>query len=366
MSHCRATITAAVLALLAWAVPAVCGQKAGGVQVKNPAESLVWPPPPAPARIKWIAQYRNEFDVGAKKHHSFMDRLAGKGQDALWLQRPLSVAVDAAGVIFVGDFGLGIVGFDPAKQRMWLFSAVSKTSLATPAGIAVDSKFVYAADANTNTLAVFDKEGHFLQSLGPNDGIKRPVGVAVDEARDLLLVVNGGDHQVLMFNRALKLQKKIGQRGEKEGQFNFPTYCCFIPGTGFAIADTANFRVQIFDYNGKYLRAFGKAGDTSGTFARPKGLAVDPDGNLYVVDATFGNFQIFRLDGQVLTAVGQGGGDRGMFQVPSGIAINKDGAIYIADEMNRRIQRFQYLPEAKKEGGEKKAAPASASNASNP
>lgn len=366
MFNGRPTVTAAVLALLACASPAVCGQKAGTAPAHAESLVLVWPSPPAPARVKWVAQYRNEFDVGAKKRHSFMDRLAGKGQDAMWLQRPLSVAVDDAGVFFVGDFGLGIVGFDPAKQRMWTFSSVSKMSLPTPAGIAVDSKFVYAADANTNTLAVFDKEGHFIQSLGATDGIKRPVGVAVDEAKDLILVVNGADHQVLLFNRALKLQKKIGQRGEKPGQFNYPTYGCFIPGTGFAIADTGNFRVQIFDYNGKYIRSFGKAGDTSGTFARPKGLAVDPDGNLYVVDATFGNIQIFRLDGQMLTAVGQGGADKGMFQVPSGIAIGKDGAIYVADEMNRRIQRFQYLAEAKKEGGEKKPASVASPNISNP
>ena len=346
MSKCRPTMTAATLAALAWLVcasPALYGQKAGKASAQAPQENLVWPAPPAPARIKWIAEYRSEFDVGAKKRHSFMDRLAGKGQDALWLQRPLSVAVDDKGLIFVGDFGLGVVGMDPVAHKMWQFSAVSKKSLPTPAGLAVDSKFVYATDANTNTLAVFDKEGRFIQSLGATDGIKRPVGIAVDEEKDLLLVVNGGDHSVLLFNRALKLQKKIGQRGDKPGQFNYPTYCCFIPGTGFAIADTANFRVQLFDFNGKYIRAFGKVGDTSGTFARPKGIAVDSDGNLYVVDATFGNIQIFRQDGQVLTAVGQGGAEKGMFQGPAGMAIGKDGAIYVADEMNRRIQRFQYF-----------------------
>ena len=314
----------------------------------KPGTDLQWPPAPNEARIKWVAEYRNEFDVGAKKRTSFLDRLAGKGQDAMWLSRPLGVAVDDKGILFVGDFGLGIVRLDPVAHKMLLFSTVSQKSLATPAGIAVDSNRVYATDANTNTLAVFDKEGHFLQSLGASDGIKRPVGVAVDEARDLLLVVNGGDHQVLLFNRALKLQKKIGQRGDRVAQFNYPTYCCFIPGTGFAVADTGNFRVQIFDNNGKFIRAFGKAGDTSGTFSRPKGLGVDFDGNLYVVDATFCNFQIFRLDGQVLSAVGQGGAGRGMFQVPSGIAIGQDGGIYVADEMNRRIQRFQYFPEAKK------------------
>jgi DNA-binding beta-propeller fold protein YncE len=328
---------------------AVFAQSKAGNAAKSGDEQLAWPPPPAPTRIKWVGQYRSEFDVGAKKRSGFLDRLAGKSQDAAFLKRPLSVAVDEKGVLFVGDFGLGLVGIDPTGKRMWQFSAVAKMSLATPTGVAVDSKFVYGTDANTNTLAVFDKEGHFIQSIGQSEGIKRPVGVAVDEGRDLLVVVNGGNHNVLLYNRALKLIKKVGSRGEREGQFNFPTYCCIVPGTGFAVADTANFRIQIFDFNGKFLRAFGKAGDTSGCFARPKGIAVDPDGNLHVVDSTFCNFQVFRMDGQVLTHVGQGGTGRGMFQVPSGLAISKDGSIYVADEVNGRIQRFQYIPEAKKE-----------------
>jgi len=304
---------------------------------------LVWPQPPAPAKIKWVAEWRSEFDVGAKKHHSFLDRLAGKGEDALWLKRPIGVAVDDKGVVYVGDLGQGIVAMDPVGHHMWLFSAVSKISMPTPAGLAADSKGVYACDANTSTVALFDKEGHLLVSLGKQDGIQRPVGIAVDEAKDLVVAVNGNEHTVLLLNRQLKLIKKIGGRGDKEGQFNFPTYCCIVPGTGFAVVDTGNFRVQIFDYEGHYLRSIGRIGDVSGSFARPKGVAVDADGNVYVVDAMFCNFQVFRLDGQVLTFVGHGGADRAEFQVPSGIAIGKDGTIFVADEANKRVQVFQYL-----------------------
>jgi len=249
--------------------------------------------------------------------------------------------------------GQGIVAMDPAGHRMWLFSAASKMSLPTVSGLAADSKGVYACDSNTNTVAFFDKEGHLLQALGPQDGISRPVGIAVDEARDLLIVANGGEHAVLLLNRQLKLIKKIGGRGDKPGQFNFPTYCCIIPGTGFAVVDTGNFRVQVFDFEGHYLRSIGRMGDVSGCLARPKGIAVDSDGDLYVADAMFSNFQVFRLDGQVLTFVGHGGADKGEFQVPAGIAISKDGTIYVADEINARVQIFQYLGKGGSEAASK-------------
>ncbi|HJW33328.1 MAG TPA: hypothetical protein VJ505_08195 [Holophagaceae bacterium] len=318
----------------------LAAQKASG---KLDVSSLVWPPPPAPTRMKWVSEYRNEFDLGAKKRTSFLDRLAGKAQDSLWLKQPVSIAVDDNGTVFVGDTQLGVVGMDAAKKRMWLFSKLSPEAPTAATGLAVDSKFVYATDSAQSQLSVFDKEGRRLKTLGPAEGIQRPVGVAVDEAKDLVVVVNGGDHTILLFNRALKPIKKIGSRGDKPGQLNYPTYCCIVPGTGFAVADTANFRVQYFTYEGKFLSTFGKQGDYSGSFSMPKGMAVDPEGNLYVVDAKFCNFQVFRKDGQVLLFVGTGGTAPGTFQIPCGIAFTKDGFVYVADTVNARIQRFQYV-----------------------
>ncbi len=347
MSLRPANLLAALSVVLSGVMPLAGqgGKPAAAAPVMQ--EQLVWPAPPAPARIKWVGEYRNAFDVGAKKKRSFIDRLAGKAEEVIWLQRPLSVAVDAQGVLFVGDFNLGIIAFDPPNKRIWAFSAVSGAVLPTPTGLAVDSSRVFAASANLHTLAAYDKEGHQLGALGKADGINRPVGLAVDEAKDLLILVNGDEHAIRLYNRSLKLLKIIGGRGSEEGQFNFPTYVCILPGLGFAVSDTGNFRVQIFDFNGKFLRMFGKVGDMPGQFARPKGIAVDPDGQLYVVDATFSNFQIFDQEGRILTFVGQGGALRGQFQAPNGIAIGPDGGIYVADSINGRVQKFQYYPEVK-------------------
>ncbi len=308
------------------------------------ASSLVWPAPPAKARVKWVAQYRNEFDLGAKKRTSFLDRLSGKGQEARWLKQPVSVAVDDQGVLFVGDAVDGVIGMDFAKKKQWYFSKLSPEAPTAATGIAVDSKYVYATDSGQSQLSVYDKEGRRIRTIGPEAGISRPVGVAVDEAKDLVVVVNGGDHTVLLFSRGLKKLKKVGSRGEKIGQFNFPTYCCILPGKGFAVVDTANFRVQLFNFEGKYLSFFGQQGDISGTFALPKGIAQSPEGHLYVVDGRFSNFQIFRPDGQVLLPVSSGGSAPGTLANPAGIAVGKDGAIYVADAFNKRVQRFQYLP----------------------
>jgi len=355
MPSIRPSLLATLVIAASLAVP-LFGQKAPApATLPQVEEQLAWPPPPAQARIRWVAEYRNAFDVGAKKKRSFLDRLAGKSEEVIWLQRPLSVAVDEKGVIYVGDYALGIVVLDPANKSMTTFSQANGTVLASPTGLAVDSNFVWAASANGNEFVQFDKSGRQLGSLGSNSGISRPVGVAVDEARDMVVLVNGGEHAVRIYNRSLKLIKTIGGRGVEEGMFNFPTHVCMVPGVGFAVADTGNFRIQIFDYQGRFVRYFGSVGDAPGQFQSAKGMAVDPDGHLYVGDAAFNNFQVFNLDGQPLTFVGVAGTRRGQFQIPAGIAITRDGAIFVADQMNRRIQKFQYLPE-------EKDAPASAAS----
>lgn len=343
-------LMAALLLALTWtAAPLVAQAPAKASKSRVKTEELQWPAAPAEPRVKWVAEYRNEFDVGAKKRTGFMDRLTGKRLDSMGFAQPSSVAVDDEGTVFVGDTKLGIVGMDPTRKKMWLFSKVSPEAHTLATGLAVDSAFVYATDANQNLVTIYDKEGHRIRGIGGADGIHRPVGIAVDEGRNQVLVVNGGTHQVLVYDRSLKLIRKVGSRGEKVGQFNFPTYCCFLPGKGFAVVDTGNFRVQIFSPEGKFLSAFGKQGDYSGTFSRPKGIAVDTEGHLYVIDATFCNFQLFRIDGQILMFVGKNGVGPGMFQVPDGIAVGKDGSIWVADSLGRRVQRFQYLPSTKKE-----------------
>jgi DNA-binding beta-propeller fold protein YncE len=107
--------------------------------------------------------------------------------------------------------------------------------------------------------------------------------------------------------------------------------------------DGGNFRVQIFDRDGKYMGAFGTVGKQLGNFARPKEVATDADGNVYVADSAFGNFQIFTAQGDLLMYVG----DRseqdgpGKYMLPSGIAVDEDGRVYFVDQWFRKIDIFR-------------------------
>lgn len=82
--------------------------------------------------------------------------------------------------------------------------------------------------------------------------------------------------------------------------FNYPTFITIDRDGRLYVTDTGNFRVQIFDKEGRYIKDFGKPGNKGGFFARPKGVAIDSEGNIYVVDAMFQNVQIFNREGELL------------------------------------------------------------------
>jgi DNA-binding beta-propeller fold protein YncE len=109
------------------------------------------------------------------------------------------------------------------------------------------------------------------------------------------------------------------------------------------VVDGGNFRVQVFDSEGKFLRTFGGIGRRTGQFARPKEIAVDRQGNLYIVDTAFANVQIFNPEGQLLLNVaGRGEADApGKFMLPSGIAVDADGRIYMVDQFYRKLEVFR-------------------------
>ena len=60
------------------------------------------------------------------------------------------------------------------------------------------------------------------------------------------------------------------------------------------ITDVNNNRIQKFASDGTFITSWGSGGEGEGQFSGPEGIDVDPEGNVYVADT--GNFriQVFR------------------------------------------------------------------------
>ncbi len=306
-------------------------------------EPLVWPQPPLPPRIEFIASVSRPLDLGIKPPlYERLKRLVGGKEQPGFIQ-PGGVTVDQ-GVIFVAD---------PGAQCLWIlkseagsfkrvFSA-GKENLVSPVAVAVgrDGR-LYLTDSYLAKVFVYRNNGELLTTIGEGK-LERPAGVAYDRTSDRLYVADSAAHRILIFSGTGQAIGSIGQRGAGKGEFNFPTHIAVDQQGTLYVTDSLGFRVQMFAPDGQFQAAFGHHSNVSGDFAAPKGVAVDSDGHVYVVDALFETVQIFDKAGQLLLNFGERGIDPGQFWLPSGIFIDANDRIYVADTYNQRIQIFQYL-----------------------
>ncbi len=67
------------------------------------------------------------------------------------------------------------------------------------------------------------------------------------------------------------------------------------------VLDSGNYRLQVFDKDGKYLRTIGKRGQGPGEFNSPRGLQLDDEtGNIFVADYSSMTIIIFEKEGKYI------------------------------------------------------------------
>ena len=304
---------------------------------------LVWPDLPNPPRIAYVRQFSRPDDIGIAK--GFFQRLAELivGANEARLIRPMAV-VASKGVVYVADPGAsGVHRFDPAAARYDLIVAEGGQALPSPVGLALGSEGeVYVTDSDLAKVFVIRPGAKVATPLALPE-MAQPTGIAFDRSSGNLYVVDTGAHRVNMFKRDGTLAFGFGERGDADGEFNYPTLIWLDPAGRLYVTDSLNFRIQVFDRQGKFLSKFGQAGDGSGDNMRPKSVATDSYGHVYVVDALLNALQIFDAKGSYLLSVGGIGGDRGEFWLPAGIFIGENDTIYVADSYNQRVQVLRYI-----------------------
>jgi len=310
--------------------------------------NLVWPLPPDKPRVKYLETYSNNFDIEPRKKQSWVDKVVGNGDPNLEesFERPSGVGVDSKGRVFIVATQKTMVYIiQKEKHEIIRFKGDQGIAFKTPLGLVVDAQDnFYVADSSLKQVLRFDTNGHITATLGIDTGLKNPTYMALDEKRRRLFVVDYHLHQVLVYNLdSLQLEKTVGKRGGKNGEFNYPVGVAVGPDGTFAVTDTGSCSVEVFSPDYKFVRRFGKQGYRPGDFVRPKGLAFDPEGNIWVVDAAFNNFQIFSPDGHIRMFVGTKGSEPGQFEVPSSITFDRNNRVYVSDSLNARVQVFQFM-----------------------
>jgi DNA-binding beta-propeller fold protein YncE len=330
------------------------GSKADSAKKPGPPtpQELIWPLPPDPPRIKWLAEYRDLAKIkNPVKKSGWMEKVTGTktADEKIELQKPYGVATDSRGRIYVADTELKVVFvIDPVNKQVSRREPSSRAPLALPVGVAVDAQDrLFVSDAALHTIVVFSPAGEPLAHFGTSS-LGRPGGLAIDRTRNRLYVADAKESRIAVFDsRSLEFVKFIGGPSKAEkpegGKFNAPTNVAVDRNGTIYVADTWNYRVQVLDGSGKFIRAFGAQGDRPGEFIRPKGIAVDSEGHVYVADAEFNNFQVLTPEGQPLLAVGMLGDAPGQFALVAGLFIDSSDRIYTTEQFRGRVQVFQYI-----------------------
>ncbi|MGA8146135.1 MAG: hypothetical protein WB870_00990 [Gallionellaceae bacterium] len=333
---------------------------AGCVAVEAPKAKkhvqTVWPEPPDAPRFyfDWVLLGSASVEPVSEDSKLKEALLGSTDRTNDSFGKPYSVAVNK-GRIFVSDSVARVVRvFDAPLGTYFVIGGRREENpdarLMKPLGIDTDENGnLYVIDGTLKVVKVYTRDGQFLRSmLNPGD-IDRPSSVTVDQNGERMYVVDIGgplseNHRVRVYNaKTSEHLFDIGKRGSGPGELNLPRDVAIAPNGDLYVSDGGNFRIEVFDHNGKYLRTFGQLGKQLGNFGRPKELAIDKNGNVYVIDAAFGNFQIFNSEGQLLMFVGERSNDNGpgKFLLPSGITVDEDGRVYAVDQWFKKVDIFR-------------------------
>lgn len=318
-----------------------------GCAARRDVPDVFWPDPPDPPRIKYLHSLQSEGDLGTP---SLRELLVGfDKQQALSQPMGLALSGDSKRLYVADRTWNAVFVFDHEHGTLRTIGNDERSPLTMPVGVALDGQEnVYVSDTGTRTVRVYDRNGQFVRSIG-KDVIVRPTGVAIDAARQRLYIVDTGNnddaeaHRIKVFNLQGQLIQQIGRRGDRDGEFNFPTFANLDTQGRLYVVDSVNNRIQVFDPDGKFLFKFGQSGDRIGDFARPKGVAVDTFGNIYVVDSRWSNVQIFNQQGQLLMIFGGVGSYPGLLTNPTAITIDRDNRIYVADTLGQRVSVYDLV-----------------------
>jgi sugar lactone lactonase YvrE len=327
--------------------------------------NIVWPNPPAIARIRYQAFYSAEklsqVTAGDNSQKAkWMDRLAGtqpqnERRVLFQLAQPYGIAIDSKNNLYVADQKVGAIFiFNTETREVEMIKNKTHAHFVRIIGLAMDDgDRLFVSDPGLRHVLIFDST-HKAEDV-ITAGMVEPSMLAIDRENRLLYVSDIKLDQVLVYDAdTLKLKRTIGTTGHNHelttpGDFAKPTGVAVDQEGNLYVADTLNNRIEIFDADGKFISTFGKAGDGPGYFARPKGIAIDGDGHIWVSDGMQDRVQVFNQEAQLLISFGGHGLLPGQFQGLVNIAVDKNNRVFTSEIYPGRVQQFRYVTDAEAE-----------------
>jgi sugar lactone lactonase YvrE len=251
-----------------------------------------------------------------------------------------------------GDSSLYVA--DPERRRVVTRDAAgrildSRTLEGRPISVAVDADGrIYVGDGDLGRVRVYSRSWEFLYDLGIGMGEFEFPGALAVESGGRIYVVDSEAHSVRVFHGDGSQDFSFGGPGGGDGLFSFPAGIFVDSAAGeIYVVDQLNFQVQIFDLQGTYLRCIGGTNASPGSFFgsarplnQPQGVWVDGAGRVLVSDAADGQVKVFDRNGNALATIGEFGALPGGLRIPMDLVVDAGNRLFVASANNSRLEVF--------------------------
>ena len=272
---------------------------------------------------------------------------------------PLGIAADAAGNIYVADLGTNLIrkinsnGLVTTLAGSGADGSANGTgtgaSFSSPNGVAVDAAGnIYVADYGNNLIRKINPDGVVTtlagsgaagsaNGTGTAASFFSPAGVAVDGAGNVY-VADYGNNLIRKIDPN-KVVTTLAGATKGAGYFNGPTGVTADAAGNVYVADFGNDRIAQVNASGQII--------TVAYLYYPSGVTLAAGGNIYASLPLYNQVWQIPSEGQSVPIAGTGlqGSANGIssaasFYSPSGIAADAAGNLYIADSGNNLIREI--------------------------
>ncbi|RKT00250.1 YDG domain-containing protein [Flavobacterium sp. 123] len=295
---------------------------------------------------------------------------------------PSGVAIDAAGNLYIADrfnhkirkiTPSGLVSTFAGSGTIGATDGTgSSASFSIPTGVAIDAAGnIYVADYGNNKIRKITAAGTVttfagIGTRGATDGrgtvasFNLPSAVAVDGAGNVY-VADTSNNKIRKITPAgvVTTLAGSGDKGATDGtgtaaSFNLPSGIVVDAEANVYVADRENHVIRKITPAGAVttLAGSGIVGATDGTgttasFKYPYGVTVDMEANVYVADTYNNTIRKITPAGVVTTLAGNesdevrdASGFTASFRFPNSIAVDAEANVYVADTYNYKIQKI--------------------------
>jgi DNA-binding beta-propeller fold protein YncE len=207
------------------------------------------------------------------------------------LDKPLGIAVHG-NLLYVGNAGRGSVEVYDLTAKTYVRSLDGDFMMPNAIAVARDG-VVYVADSSAHAVKVFTADGAAKTSfgeLGAGDGqLRFPAAIAIDG--DKVVVGDQGNHRLAIFDREGKWLDAIGEAiadsaanpADYAGRFTRIQGLAINDGKIYVL-DSYHSHIQVLDWDGKSLGFIGRQGTCPTCIQLGLDVAFDADGSLIVSD----------------------------------------------------------------------------------